>query len=93
MRPLALSEPKTQAWRLNRKNAKKPINSASRKCTKRAFGLPMPVPAAFEIDSDIRQTIEAPLPGNVRIPFEDLRVMFHTAARQVNEELLRKTAA
>jgi hypothetical protein len=43
--------------------------------------------SSLEIDSDIRQTIEAPLPGNVRIPFEDLRLMFRTAARQVNDEL------
>ena len=48
--------------------------------------------SSLEIDSDIRQTIEAPLPGNVRIPFEDLRLMFRAAAYQVNEQLAKKAA-
>ncbi|MBV9498723.1 MAG: hypothetical protein JO138_05080 [Acidobacteriaceae bacterium] len=38
----------------------------------------------LEIDSDIRQTIEAPLPGHVRIPFEDLCHAFKVVVNEVN---------
>ena len=47
----------------------------------------------LEIDSDIRQTIEAPLPGHMRIPFEDLSAMFKMAVDHVNRELKAKQAA
>jgi hypothetical protein len=38
-----------------------------------------------EIDSDIRQTIEAPLPGNMRIPFDAMKSVFEAAVRNVNQ--------
>jgi hypothetical protein len=38
---------------------------------------------AVELDSEIRQTIEPPLPGNLRIPFETLKHLFSTAVREV----------
>jgi hypothetical protein len=38
-----------------------------------------------EIDSDIRQTIEAPLPGNMRIPFDAMKEVFSTAVRELNK--------
>jgi len=47
----------------------------------------------FEIDSDIRQTIEAPLPGHMRIPFDQLSGMFRAAVDHVSRELTSKQAA
>ncbi len=44
----------------------------------------------LEVDSDIRQTIEAPLPGHMRIPFEDLSGMFKMAVAHVSRELNAK---
>jgi hypothetical protein len=41
----------------------------------------------LEIDSDIRQTIEAPLPGHMRIPFDQLSGMFRAAVDHVSREL------
>ena len=41
----------------------------------------------LEIDSDIRQTIEAPLPGHMRIPFDQLSGMFRAAVDHVNRDL------
>jgi hypothetical protein len=38
-----------------------------------------------EIDSDIRQTIEAPLPGNMRIPFDAMKEVFSSAVRELNK--------
>ena len=38
-----------------------------------------------EIDSSIRQTMEAPLPGNLRIPFDTLKSVFEAAVREVNK--------
>ena len=46
-----------------------------------------------EIDNDIRQTIEAPLPGNVRLPFDTLKDVFRIAACEVNRQLKSETAA
>jgi hypothetical protein len=40
---------------------------------------------ATELDSEIRQTIEAPLPGNMRIPFDTLKKLFAAAVREVSE--------
>jgi hypothetical protein len=42
---------------------------------------------------DIRQTIEAPLPGHMRIPFENLSAMFRIAVDHVSRELKTKEAA
>jgi hypothetical protein len=47
----------------------------------------------LEIDSDIRQTIEAPLPGNMRMPFDTLKKVFSSAVAQVNRELKAAEAA
>jgi hypothetical protein len=47
----------------------------------------------LEIDSDIRQTIEAPLPGNMRMPFDTLKKVFSSAVAQVNRELKAEQAA
>ena len=46
-----------------------------------------------EIDNEIRQTIEAPLPGNVRLPFDTLKEVFRTAAYEVNRQLKGDKAA
>jgi hypothetical protein len=40
---------------------------------------------AVELDSEIRQTIEAPLPGNMRIPFDTLKELFAAAVREACE--------
>jgi hypothetical protein len=46
-----------------------------------------------EVDNDIRQTIEAPLPGNVRLPFDTLKDVFRIAAYEVNRQLKSDQAA
>jgi len=46
-----------------------------------------------EIDNDIRQTIEAPLPGHMRVPFNTLKTVFATAVEQVNRNLKTAQAA
>ncbi len=46
-----------------------------------------------EIDNDIRQTIEAPLPGHMRLPFDTLKKVFSTAVDQVNREAKAAEAA
>ncbi len=40
-----------------------------------------------EIDNEIRQTVEAPLPGNMRIPFDTLKGVFELAVHEVNHRL------
>ena len=40
-----------------------------------------------EVDSSVRQTMEAPLPGNMRIPFDTLKSLFEAAVREVNKSL------
>jgi hypothetical protein len=40
---------------------------------------------AVELDSEIRQTIEAPLPGNMRIPFDTLKKLFAAAIHEVSK--------
>ena len=47
----------------------------------------------LEIDNDIRQTIEAPLPGHMRVPFDTLKKVFSSAVDQVNRELKASQAA
>ncbi|HEY7306238.1 MAG TPA: hypothetical protein VH601_19085 [Bryobacteraceae bacterium] len=47
----------------------------------------------LEIDSDIRQTIEAPLPGHMRVPFDVMRTTFRSVVDQVSKELKAKEAA
>jgi hypothetical protein len=47
----------------------------------------------LEVDSDIRQTIEAPLPGHMRVPFDIMRSTFRSVVDQVNRELKAKEAA
>ncbi len=46
-----------------------------------------------EIDNDIRQTVEAPLPGHMRLPFDTLKGAFQLAVDQVNRELKSQRAA
>jgi len=46
-----------------------------------------------DIDNDIRQTVEAPLPGHMRIPFETMKQVFSSAVDQVNRELKAAQAA
>jgi hypothetical protein len=46
-----------------------------------------------EIDTDIRKTIEAPIPGHMRLPFDTLKIVFREAVRQVNEDLKLQQAA
>ena len=40
---------------------------------------------AAEIDTEIRSTIEAPLPGNLRIPFDTMKSVFEAAVREVKQ--------
>jgi hypothetical protein len=47
----------------------------------------------LEIDSEIRQTIEAPLPGHMRVPFNVMRSTFRSVVDQVSRELKAKEAA
>ena len=47
----------------------------------------------IEIDNDIRQTVEAPLPGNLRLPFDTLKKVFSVAVDQVNREAKAAEAA
>jgi hypothetical protein len=46
-----------------------------------------------EIDTDIRKTIEAPLPGHIRMPFHEVKAIFRQAISQVNEEWTAQQAA
>ena len=46
-----------------------------------------------EIDSEIRQTVEAPLPGHMRIPFETLKDTFQLAVDEANRQLRAQPAA
>ncbi len=46
-----------------------------------------------EIDNDIRQTVEAPMPGHMRIPFDSLRDAFKLAMHDVSEKLRAEKAA
>jgi hypothetical protein len=48
---------------------------------------------SIEIDSEIRQTVEAPIPGHLRIPFNKLSACFRGAIRQVTEEIKEEQAA
>jgi hypothetical protein len=45
--------------------------------------------AAVEIETQVRQTVEAPLPGNIRIPFSDLQYACAAAIRSLAEETVR----
>jgi hypothetical protein len=47
----------------------------------------------LEVDSDIRQTIEAPLPGHMRVPFDIMRSTFRSVVDQVSRELKAREAA
>jgi hypothetical protein len=47
----------------------------------------------IEVDSTIRQTVQAPLPGHMRIPFEELGGMFRAAISDVSQKLAEKQAA
>jgi hypothetical protein len=47
----------------------------------------------LEVDSDIKQTIEAPLPGHMRVPFDIMRSTFRSVVDQVSRELKVKEAA
>jgi hypothetical protein len=40
-----------------------------------------------EIDSDIRQTIDAPLPGHMRVPFDAMKDAFRFAVHEANRSL------
>jgi hypothetical protein len=42
---------------------------------------------AKEIDNEIRQTIEAPLPGHLRVPFDTMKDAFRFAVHEVNRNL------
>ena len=46
-----------------------------------------------EVESDIKQTVEAPLPGHMRIPFDTLKGAFQLALDQANRELRAEMAA
>jgi hypothetical protein len=38
-----------------------------------------------EIESDIKQTIEAPMPGNIRLPFDSLKTVISAALREASQ--------
>ena len=38
-----------------------------------------------EIESDIKQTIEAPMPGNIRLPFDSLKKVISSALREAGK--------
>lgn len=40
-----------------------------------------------EIDNEIRQTVEAPLPGHMRVPFDTMKDAFRFAVHEVNRTL------
>ncbi|MBV8896544.1 MAG: hypothetical protein JO051_08530 [Acidobacteriaceae bacterium] len=48
---------------------------------------------ACEIDSEIRQTIEAPLPGHLRVPFDTMKDAFRFAVHEVNRNLAASAPA
>jgi hypothetical protein len=45
---------------------------------------------ALEVETDIHKTVEAPLPGNIRIPFADIQDACAAAIRTLAEETLEK---
>jgi hypothetical protein len=53
--------------------------------------------ATAEIENEVRSTMEVPLPGNIRVPFEDLTAAFRLTLQNLNKELAteltKKTAA
>jgi hypothetical protein len=69
----------------NRKSASRPRKSAAREAHQAKMRLTHARAQQQEIDSDIRQTIEAPLPGNMRIPFDTMKEVFSTAVRELNK--------
>jgi hypothetical protein len=40
-----------------------------------------------EIENEVRSTMEVPLPGNIRVPFEDLTAAFRITLQHLNKEL------
>jgi type II secretory pathway component HofQ len=52
---------------------------------------------AAEIENEVKSTMEAPLPGHIRIPFEDLTAAFRLTLQNLNKEftteLKKQTAA
>jgi hypothetical protein len=47
----------------------------------------------IQIDNEIRQTIGAPLPGNVRVPFEAMKDAFRLVVNEVNRNLAAANGA
>ena len=43
--------------------------------------------AGTEIDNEIRQTIEAPLPGHMRVPFDVMKDVFRSAVHEMNRNM------
>ena len=48
---------------------------------------------AAELDSDIRQTVEAPMPGHTRLSFDEVAATFRTVLHEVNEKMEAKLKA
>ena len=46
-----------------------------------------------EIDNEVRQTVEAPLPGHMRVPFDTMKSAFQLAVAQVSRDLKKAEAA
>ncbi len=46
-----------------------------------------------EIENEVRETIEAPLPGHMRIPFDTMKEVFKLAVNEVSLRLKAQTAA
>jgi hypothetical protein len=47
---------------------------------------------ALEVETDIHKTVEAPLPGNIRIPFADIQDACAAAIRTLAEEIMTSPA-
>jgi len=47
---------------------------------------------ALEIETEVHKTVEAPLPGNIRIPFSDIQDACAAAIRNLAEEIMTSPA-
>jgi hypothetical protein len=47
---------------------------------------------ALEVETEVHKTVEAPLPGNIRIPFTDIQDACAAAIRNLAEEIMTRPA-
>ena len=79
---------------LNRKNRKRPIKPAKRNSTKPVLASPHAKAAHLELDTDIKGTIEARIPGHTPIAFNDIKGVLKIAIEEVfgGREIKHKAA-